>query len=107
MAGAATTPRYGLTFAYTRKVRGAEEDCRRKGFALLPMASESFGGWHGVAEVEVKKLGAALARHNEQEEEEAVRHLWGRLCILLQRGNAAILDNRVPTYHGAAINGMD
>ena len=58
-----------------------------------------------MAEQEVRKLGTALARHTEQEEEEAVRHLWGRLGILLQRGNAAILGNRVPTYPDTHIDG--
>ena len=45
---------------------------------------------------EVRKLGSALARHTGQDEAEAVSHLWGRLGILLQRGNAAILGNRIP-----------
>ncbi len=107
VAGAATTPGHALTFAYDRKVRGAEEDCRRQGIAFLPMAAESLGGWHSVAEREVRKLGVALARHTGQEEGEAVGHLWGRLGILLQRGNAAILGNRVPTYPAANIDGMD
>ena len=31
LAGAATTPGHGVTFAYMRKVRGAQEDCRRQG----------------------------------------------------------------------------
>ena len=43
LAGAATTPGYGLTFAYTRKVRGAEEDCRRQGIAFLPLAAVFWG----------------------------------------------------------------
>ena len=107
LAGAATTPGYGLTFAYTRKVRGAEKDCRRQGIAFLPLAAESFGGWHNVADYEVKKLGAALARNTGQELGEAVRHLWGRLGIPLQRGDAAILGNRVPTYPEAAVNGIE
>ena len=46
---------------------------------------------------EVGKLAAAQARQTGQEEGEAVRHLWGRLGILLRRGNAAIFGNRVPT----------
>ena len=57
------------------------------------MVAESLGGWHSVAEREVKKLGAALARHTGQEEGEAISHLCGRLGVLLQRGNAAILGN--------------
>ena len=43
---------------------------------------------------EVERLGAALARQSGQEEDEAVRHLWGKLRILLQRGNAAISSSQ-------------
>ena len=43
-------------------------------FAFIPMVAESFGGWHSSAELEVKKLGTALARHTGQEEGEAVSH---------------------------------
>ena len=32
-------------------------------------------------------------------------HMWGRLWVLLQRGNAAILGNRVPVYPGAMVDG--
>ena len=105
VAGAATTPGHALTFAHDKKVQGAEEDCGRQGIAFLLMAAESLGGWHAAAEREERKLGVALARHTGQEEGEAIGHLWGRLGILLQRGNAAILGNRVPTYPVAAING--
>ena len=83
---AATTQGYALSLA-----QGAAEDCRRQGIVFLPLAVESFGGWHSAVLREVKKLGAALARQTGQEEGEAVGHLWGRLGILLQRGNAAIL----------------
>ena len=95
-----------LTFAFDRKARGAAEDCRRQGIAFLPLAVESFGGWHSAAVGEVKKLGAALARQTGQEEGEVVGHLWGRLGILLQRGNAAILGNRVPTRPAPHIDGV-
>ena len=59
-----------------------------------------------MAEAEVKKLGAALARHNGQDEGEVLRHLWGRLAVLLQRGNAAILGNRVPTHPAPQVDGF-
>ena len=65
-----------------------------------------FGGWHEAAVREVERLGAALARQSGQEEEEAVRHLWGKLGMLLQRGNAAILANRVPSFPAPAIDGQ-
>ena len=40
-----------------------------------------------------------------QDEDEAVRDLWGKLAIVLQRGNAAILANRVPEFPAPAIDG--
>ena len=108
MPQAAFTPGLVLTHAYGRKMRGAEEveDCRKQGIAFIPMAVESFGCWHCAAEAEVRKLGAALARHTGQDEGEAVHHLWGRLGILLQRGNAAILGNRVPSFPAPEIDGV-
>ena len=106
MPGAANTAGHALDYAYGRKVNGAEEECRRQGIAFLPLVAESFGGWHSGAQREVKKLGVALARHTGQEEGEATAHLWSRLGILLQRGNAAILGNRVPALPGAHIDGI-
>ena len=98
MPQAATTPGFALSYAHDRMARGAEEDCQRQGIAFVHLTDESLRGWHAAAEREVKKLGAAPARHAGQEEGEATGHLWGRLGILLQKGNAALLANRVPQY---------
>ena len=106
VAQAAQEPGHALQFAFDRKMRGAAEDCQRQGIAFLPMVVESMGGWHSTAEREVKKLGSCLARHTGQCEGEAISHLWGRLGILLQRGNAAILGNRVPSLPEPAIDGI-
>ena len=106
MPGAANTAGHALNHAYGRKLNGAEEECRRQGIAFLPIVAETFGGWHPEAGRQVKKLGTALARHTGQEEGEAVSHLWSRMGILLQRGNAAILGNRIPTQPGAYIDGI-
>ena len=103
---AANTPGHALTFAFQRKVRQVEEECRRVGISFLPLASESLGGWHEIASKEVRKLGSALSRHTGQEESEVIGHLWGRLGILLQRGNAAILENRVPSFPPARVDGV-
>ena len=40
------------------------------------------------------------------DEGEAIAHLWGRLGILLQRGNAAILGNRVPNFPDCQVDGI-
>ena len=106
MPGAANTAGFALDHAHKGKLDGAEEACRRQGLAFLPLVAETFGGWHPSAQTEVKKLGSALARHTGQDEAEAVSHLWGRLGILLQRGNAAILGNRVPALPDPQIDGI-
>ena len=96
---AATEPGHALNFAHDCKLRGAEEDCRQ---------SPWVAGIHARrAEREVRKLGSALARHTGQLEGEAIAHLWGRLGILLQRGNAAILGNRVPNFPQAEVDGLE
>ena len=77
-----------------------------QGLDFLPLVAKTFEGWHPSAQKEVKKLGSALARHTRQDEAKAVSHLWGRLGILLQRGNAAILGNRVPALPDPQIDGI-
>ena len=55
------------------------------------------GGSRGYAQQiavrQVKMLGAALSRHTGQEEVEATRHLFLRLCLGFMRRNAALLMN--------------
>jgi hypothetical protein len=41
-----------------------------------------------------------------QPEEEAARHLFGRLSVLLMRGNAALFSNRIPDHIEPEINGQ-
>ena len=96
VAGSATTDGYALQRAFDRKVANAGEACRREGITFIPIAANTLGGWHPVATEQVKKLGIALARHQGQEEQEAVRHLHQRLSLVLMRGNAQLLVNRMP-----------
>ena len=80
---------------------------RYQGITFLPLAAETFGGWHEVAVDQVRKLAGALARHNGQEEGEAISHTWSRLGVLLQRGNAAMMANRIPTFPAAPTDGRE
>ena len=97
VVGAATTAGFALTKAYKSKLQGSEEDCRRQGLVFLPLAAEALGGWHEVAEDQVGKLGGALARHTVHEEGEVKRQLWEKLSVMLMKGNAALLTNRIPS----------
>ena len=104
-AGAAASPGHAADVAFQRKMVGAAEACRSEGIVFLPLAGETFGGWHEVAVLQVNKLASALARHNGQEEGEAISHTWSRLGVLLQRGNAAMMANRVPSFPAPPIDG--
>ena len=87
---------HALNEAFRRKVAKAGEPCRHQGIAFIPLAADTLGGWHVVAVEQVKKLGRALARQSGEDEDQTVRHLHQRLSLLLMRGNAALLINRVP-----------
>ena len=88
-------------------MHNAADACQAQGIAFLPLAAETFGGWYEVAVVQVTKLAVAFARHNGQEEGEAISHTWSRLGVLLQRGNAAMMANRIPTFPAAPIDGIE
>ena len=105
-AGAAATPGHAMTVAYQRKMQGAAELCRQQGIAFLPLVAESLGGWHPQAEAEIKKLGSALARHTGQDEGECISHLFSRCALLLQRGLAALLLNRLPSHPPPEVDGV-
>ena len=56
------------------------------------MPVETLGGWHSKAVDQIMMLAEAQVR----DEDEARRHLFQRLSVLLVKGNAAILLNRKP-----------
>ena len=85
--------------AYDRKIAGAAEACSQAGIALIPLAVGSLGGWHPVAVEEVKRMAKAIARHKGEEDEgKEERELFQLLGLLVQKGNAALFNNRVPDY---------
>ena len=96
--GAAVTAGHAVEQAHRRKMTSSAEDCHREGIAFFPLAAESLGNWHEVAVAQINKLATALARHQGEDEREATRHLWQRLAVLLQKGNAALILNRTPEY---------
>ena len=96
VVGAAANPGHALTFRYNAKMAESSEDCHHQGIAFSPIVIESLGGFHEVAVREVKKLASALARHTGEEEGITIRQSFTRLSLLLMKGNAAILSNRIP-----------
>ena len=87
-------------------MRGAEDECARQGVAFTPLAFESLGGWHRVAVREVKRLAQAMARQTGRDESECCHHAVSRLSLLLMKGNAAILINRIPSATPPQVDGI-
>ena len=81
--------------------------CENEGMAFKPLPVENMGGWHEDALEQIRKLGQALARASGQEEPEVVHHLFQRLSVLLMRGNAALLINRVPAFPDPEVDGTE
>ena len=87
-------------------MRGAFEECDRQGVSFIPLAFESLGGWHSSAVKEVKKIAQAMARQTGQDESEVCSHAISRLSLLLMKGNASILINRIPSAPLGPIDGV-
>ena len=104
---AAVNPGHALEYAFGRKMTASSDACRRADIAFIPLAVETLSGWHGEAELQIKKLGAALARHSGREEAECTRHLFQRLSILLVKGNASLFLNRQPHHPDPEIDGIE
>ena len=109
LAAASVHPGGALAKAYERKIRDTAQACQQQGFAFLPIAFETLGGMHQVAIGQLKKLGAALARHGGTDERETTSQLFQRISLHLQRGNAALLTSRRPEadFPGAEIDGIE
>ena len=59
---------------------------------------ETLGGWHSKAVEQIRMLANAQGRATGKDEEEATRHLFQRLSVLLVKGNASLLLNRIPSH---------
>jgi hypothetical protein len=67
---------------------------------LVPLPVETLGAWHKEAVPHIRRIGQALAKQTGKNESEVVKHLFQRLGLLLQRGNAALILSRQPFFPG-------
>ena len=104
---AAECPGHALIKAYERKMNRHGEQCKQAGVVFTPLPLETLGGWHETTVNEVRKIASALSRQTGEEEGTTVRHVVQRLSILLIKGNAALLLNRVPTIINPSTNGVE
>ena len=102
---ASRTPGYALQKSFDRKMSKHGEPCRQMGVVFTPLPMETLGGWHEVTVREIRKIGSALSRHTGGEEGEVIRHIVQRLSILLIKGNASLILNRVPSFPQPYVDG--
>ena len=81
VAAAAEEAGSALTRAFDRKVQGTAAACHQQGLVFLPIALETLGGFHKVVVEQVKRIGAAVARHQGSDERIATRQLFQRLSL--------------------------
>ena len=84
------------------KLRMYEARCSAEAITFLPLAVDTFGGWHKVGLKTITRLGRQLARNLGKDEDEVVRHLRQRLIV---RDNAAMIANRHPTVAPPEVDG--
>ena len=102
---AAEEPGSALTHAYQRKMRQSSDDCYTQGIHFVPLPVETLGGWHPQAIQVIRKICRQLARQTGREDSEVIAHAFQRLGILLMKGNAALILNRVPSFPPPYIDG--
>ena len=95
----------GVRHAFNVKMAKYDDRCATEGICFIPLAVDTFGGWHGAALDVLTKLGRQLARQLGREEEEVTTQLRQRISVLLTRDNVAMLGSRIPTLPPATVDG--
>ena len=107
VAGCADEGAYAVQKAHKQKLGRYAERCGQEGLAFLPMAVDTFGGWHEEALALITQLGRALACMTGGKDGEQVRHVRQRLGITLVRDNVAMLLARRPTFAASEVDGVE
>ena len=83
-----------MTVAEQRKRAKHQSHCDSAGIDFMPLVLESFGGWGEEAIATLKKIAVYLPTVDPTTKPS--RHLFQRLAITLQRGNASLWLRRSP-----------
>ena len=106
-ARAAGAPGVAVEQAHRDKLAKSYEECKAVGVEFIPLAVETWGGWHNKGLETIKTLSRQLARQIGRDEGETQRHTLQQLAILLllHRGNVALLTSRVPEHPSPEVDG--
>jgi hypothetical protein len=87
----AADPNHALIHAATLKNQKRRAACEAKQIAFIPLPVTTFGAWHPDAADHLRDLSRLQASRSGLDKGCAIKHLFERLSILLQRGNANML----------------
>jgi hypothetical protein len=79
--------------------------CRAVGIDFVPLAVETFGGWDTSAVDSLKPIARNVGRRSDVNHSTTTRHLFQRLNVTLQCGNAILLAGRRPEPPPALVTG--
>jgi hypothetical protein len=94
-----------LVAAKQRKLDRYLDRCRSVGIDFVPLAVETFGGWDANAVDSLKAIARNVGRRSDVDHLTTTRHLFQRLGVTLQRGNAILLGGRRPKPPPALVTG--
>ena len=87
-------------------MRSAFDICDAQRISFIPLPVETFGGWHEEAIRQINRLGRELARSAPGGQQKLTsKHLFQRLSLALQKGNAALLLSRSTDVHAPDLIG--
>ena len=105
VAGCAEDGAYAVNEAVARKERKYGARCQAEGLAYVPLAVDTFGGWHPLALKTINRLPLELARATNGELGVVRRHLRQRLGVLFLRDNVAMLHAQTPSFTSPEVDG--
>ena len=87
-------------------MRAAHDACNAQRISFIPLPVETFGGWHPEAVKHIGRLGRELSRSPAGvSQDTASKHLFQRLSLSVQKGNAALILSRSTDIHFSDILG--
>ena len=91
---------FALQYAWDRKMRAAHDACNAQRISFIPLPVETYGGWHPIAAKQIARLGRELSRSPAGvPQDTASKHLFQRLALSIQKGNAALILSRSTDVH--------
>jgi hypothetical protein len=92
----AAQPGAAAEAAQKRKSDRYSSRCDAVSIDFVPLAVDTLGGWHPDAILQIGAIARNIGRRADKDQATSSRHLFQKLRLMLQRGNAILLAGRRP-----------